>query len=257
MVQLQLYPLGHVGRTGIDGAGGAGIVEHFKRDDLQFVFHAGMREGHIIRGLNVGVADIGVGHAERDEDALANVVIPRSAGHRWDDLPGGHVEKIVVGVMAAKTGRGFHEAQLVDNFVAIVGSVGPEEQIALAEPHAASMREQVADGHFVRDVGIVHDETGEALIDGIVPGKLAFVDQGGEGGGGEGFGVGADAEQGEFIDERAIPQFADSVAFGDQDLTVFYDGDGHAGNVKGLHGRGDVGVEIGGRGLCPHKRHRD
>ena len=235
-VQLQLYPLGHVGGAGIDGAGRAGVVEYFEGDDLQFALQTRMRKSYVVAGLDVGVGDVGMGHAQRCKNSLANVVVPGGAGHGGDDLSGGHIEKIVVGVVAAETGGGLHEAQLVDDFFARVSRVRPEQQIAFAESHAAAMREQIADGHFVRDIRVVHHEAGEALVDGIVPGELAFIDQCGERGGSECFGVGADAEQGEFVDRRGIAEFAHAVSFGDDDLAVFHDGDGHAGDVEGFHG---------------------
>jgi len=50
-IQLQLYPLGHVGGAGIDGAGGAGVVEQFEMDDLQFALHARMGKATLSLGL--------------------------------------------------------------------------------------------------------------------------------------------------------------------------------------------------------------
>src|ERR1035441_2459331 len=158
-----------------------------------------MGKGDVICGLDVDVGDVGVVHAERRENALTNVIVPGSASDSEDDLSGSHVEQIVVGVVTAETGGGLHEAQFVDNFFARVGGVRPEEQIAFPESHAAAMREQVADGHFVRDVGVVHDEAGETLVNGIVPGKLAFIDQRGEGSGGGSFCVVGDNENGEVV----------------------------------------------------------
>ncbi len=141
-------------------------------------------------------------------------------------------------------------------FLTRIGRVWPEQEIAFAQAHAAAVREQVADGHLVGDVWVVHDEAGETLVDGIVPGELTFIDQRGERGSRECFRVRADAEHGEFIDGGRIAQFADAVAFGDEDLAVFHDGNGHAGDVESLHRGNDVGVEIGGGSvgggrLCP------
>ncbi len=39
---------------------------------------------------------------------------------------------------------------------------------------------------FVRNIRVIHHETGQALVDGIVPGELSCVDQAGQRGGGEG-----------------------------------------------------------------------
>src|SRR6202140_5356312 len=120
-IQLQLYPLRHVCGTGINGACRPGVVEVFEGKNLQFALDARVRVGTILAGLDIGVGDVGVVHAERREDVLANIVIPGSAGHRGDDLSSSHVEQIVIGIVAAVTGGGLHETQPVDDFFARVG----------------------------------------------------------------------------------------------------------------------------------------
>jgi hypothetical protein len=82
------------------------------------------------------------------------------------------------------------------------------------------------------------------------PRRAAFIHQGGEGGGGECFGVRADAKHGEFVNPSGVTQLAHAVALGYNDLAVFYDGHGHAGDVEGFHRRGDVSVEVGWRRGC-------
>jgi hypothetical protein len=94
----------------------------------------------------------------------------------------------------------------------------------------------------VRDIGVVHNEAGQSLVDGIVPGELAFIDQRGQRGGCESLSVRTDAEQREFVDWRGIAEFAHSITFGDDDLAVFHDRYRHAGDVESFHGRGDIGV---------------
>ena len=71
--------------------------------------------------------------------------------------------------MAAKAGLRFHEPQLVNDVVAGVRGMRPEQQISLAQSHATAMREQVADRHLVRNIGIVHDKTRKPLINAVVP----------------------------------------------------------------------------------------
>src|ERR1035437_8908697 len=95
-----------------------------------------MGKGDVICGLDVGVGDVGVVHAERRENPLANVIVPGSASDSGDDLSGGHVEQIVVGVVTAETGGGLHEAQFVDNFFARVGGGRAEEQTPFPESNA-------------------------------------------------------------------------------------------------------------------------
>src|ERR1700689_1999952 len=99
-------------------------------DDLQFAIDARVRGGVVVAGFEGGGADVGVVHAERGEDVLRDVVVPGGSGDGGNDLAGRHVEQVVVGVVAAKTGGGLHEAKLVDDFFARVGGLRPEEEIA-------------------------------------------------------------------------------------------------------------------------------
>ena len=96
---------------------------------------------------------------------------------------------------AAEAGSGLHEAQLVNNIVPGVSSVREEQEVALAQPHAATMCEKIADRHFARDVGIIHLEGGQTLVNAIIPGDVARVDQRRERRRRKGFGVGSDAKE--------------------------------------------------------------
>jgi len=125
--------------------------------------------------------------------------------------------------------------------------VGPKEEIAFAESHAAAMREQIANSHFVGDIRVVHLKAREALVDGIVPGDFAFVDERGESAGGESLGIGADSEQCIFFDGSGVAEFAKAVAFGEKDFAVLDDGNGEAGDLESFQDARDVGVEVGGR----------
>src|ERR1022692_1900284 len=102
-------------------------------------------------------------HGQRRKDMPANIVIPRYSGDSRNDLTGCHVEQIVVGVMAAETRRRLHATQLVNNFVASVGRVRPKEQISFAQTHATAVSQQIADGHLMRDVWVIHHESRKAL----------------------------------------------------------------------------------------------
>src|SRR5712664_4139021 len=134
-----------------------------------------MREGVIVAGLEDGIAEISGVHAEGKKNCFADVVFPGFAGDRRNDLTGGDVQEIVVGEAAAKAGSRLHEAQAVDDVVASEGGVRPEEEIAFAESHAAAMREEIANSHFVGDIRVVHLKAREALVDGIVPGDFSSV----------------------------------------------------------------------------------
>src|ERR1051326_4526543 len=112
----------------------------------------------VVARFEFGIADIGMVHRQRSENVLANVIVPGSAGYGGNDLSGGHIKQIVVSVVAAETRLRLHKSQLVNHVLARIRSVRPEQKIALAQSHAAAMREQIADSHLVRDVGVVHDE---------------------------------------------------------------------------------------------------
>jgi len=124
----------------------------------------------------------------------------------------------------------------------------PEQQIALAQSHAAAMGQQIADGHLMRDVRVVHHEAGKALVDRIVPGELARIYQTRQRGGGERFRVGSDREHGLRIHRRRVTQLADTVAFCEHDLSVFHDGHCHPRNIEGVHRIGNVGIQSGWSG---------
>jgi len=110
----------------------------------------------------------------------------------------------------------------------------------------------------VGDIRVVHLEAGKALVDGIVPGNYVGVDEGGESGGGEGFGVGANAEEGVFVNTRGSAEFANAIAFGHDGLAVFDDSDRKAGNIESFQSASDVGVEVGRRaGLRLNRRTKD
>src|SRR5579864_2105691 len=96
----------------------------------------------------------------------------------------------------------------------------------------------------MRDVGVVHHETGQALVNRIVPGKLASIYERGKGGGGKGFGVRSDPEHGVLIHGGGIAKLAHTVALGDDDLPVFHYGQTDSGNLERFHGAGDVGIKV-------------
>ena len=108
------------------------------------------------------------------------------------------------------------------------------------------MGERVTDLDLAGNPRVVHFESGQMLDDGIIPRNFLFVDEDAEGCGGESLGVGGDAEERAVVDGSGIAEFADSVALGDDDFSILDDGEGHAGNVEGLHGALHPSVEISG-----------
>ena len=132
--------------------------------------------------------------------------------------------------------------------------MGPEQKVAFAKSHTTAMGQQIANGHFVRDVGIVHLKTGQALINGIIPGEFALVDERSKSRGSEGFGVRADAEKRIFIDGHGLAQLADSIASGEYDLSIFDDAERDARNVESLQCARNVGVEVRRRSILRARR---
>lgn len=203
-----------------------------------------MGKGVIVAGFEGSVTETSGVHAQREQDFFADVVFPGFAGDGGDDLAGSDVHEIVICEVATETGRGLHESEAVDDVVASEGGVGPKQKITFAESHAAAMREEIANGHFVGDVRVVHLEPGEALIDGVVPGNFVVVDQRSQSSGGERFGVGANAEERIFVHGSGRSQLSDAVAFDEDGLAVFDDGYGQTGNVKRLKSASGIGIEV-------------
>ena len=132
--------------------------------------------------------------------------------------------------------------------------VRPEQQIPFAQPHPAAVGQKIANGHLMRNIRVVHHEAGKTLVHRIVPGELARIYQPSQSSGGECFCVRADAEHGVLVDRRGIAQLAHAVAFGEDDLAVFHNGNGHSRDLEGPHGIGDVGIQISrGRSLGPER----
>src|SRR5579862_2370094 len=113
------------------------------------------------------------------------------------------------------------------------------------------MRQQVADGHFVRNVRIVHLETGEPFVNAVVPRKFSVINEGGERGGSECLGVGADTKQSVFIHERGLTHFANAVAFCQNHLSVFDNANRKTRNVERFEYTRHVSIEIGRRRALP------
>jgi hypothetical protein len=149
VIQLQLNPLGHFRHRGIDGAGGSGIVQIFKGNDLQLAVNLLVRKRVIVTRLENGVAGIGGFHAQRQENLLAHVVIPAFAADRCHHLACGQKHQIVVGESGAEAGSRLQVAQAIDDFFARKCGVRPEHQVAFAQPEAAAVAQQVADLHFL------------------------------------------------------------------------------------------------------------
>jgi hypothetical protein len=106
--------------------------------------------------------------------------------------------------------------------------------VASAQTEPAAVTQQIADAHLARDVGVAERELRQAVHHAVVPGKLAFVHQHGQRRGGEGLGVGGNAEQRVPRHRIGFPGLAHAIALAEHHLAVFDHRYGHARNVEFL-----------------------
>ena len=245
LAEMDEHPAGHVLGAGDDAAGRVHVVVLVDGDRRGALLQHGVRDGHVPPGERRVVARPARGHAGALEDALRDEVLPGHAAHGLDDLARGDVEHVVVGVGGAEARRRPDEAKAADDLAPAVGRFRPEQEVARAEPEAAPVDEEVADGHLARHVRVPHLEPGEVARDRAVPLELALLDEEAQGRGREDLGVGGDAEERLRVDRRRLAELADAVALGQDDLAVLDHGDGHARDLEGLHDLGHVGVEAG------------
>ena len=180
--------------------------------------------------LRVGVGR--VVHSERTEDVIVDVLLPRLAADFLDQLAGGHVEDVVVGIAAAEAGRGLQIADAAHRLLARKRAVREEQQVALAEAEAAAVNEQVADRHLARDPRIPHAEIRHVVDDLVVPLDLAFVDQRRERSVGEGLAGRSGEEDRVGIDRLVGRDVAHAPALRQRHLAILDDGDGDARHAE-------------------------
>ena len=205
-------------------------------------------------------------HAQGREQALADEGFPGLAAHLGHDLAGHDVEDVVVGVAAAEARRRLQEADLLDDLAAREGRGRKVQEVAFAQAQPAAVGEQIADGHLLRDVGVVHPERREMTGDGIVPPELAVFDEQAQGGRGERLGVGGDGEEGIAVDGSGGALATHAVALGQHHAAVLHHRHRDAGDLELPPRALDVGVDRGqgrghGRGRRPgrdrgHEQHR-
>jgi hypothetical protein len=234
---LKQHPLRHVRRAGVDGARRPYVVEIFEGNHLQLTVNPRVRKRVIIPGLEGFACRVGIVHAQWQENIPLNEFIPGNSRDRGNDLACRHVEQIVIGVFTAKTGRRPHEAQLVDDFVAGVSGFRPEQQIPFAQSHSATVGQKIANGHLVRDIRVIHHETGQTLINGIFPRELARIHQHRQGGGSKCFGVRSDAEHGVFVDRCGIAELSHAETLVHENLSILHNGGRNVGGKIGWRRR--------------------
>lgn len=166
------HPFRHIGNAGIDGARGRDVIDLRGWDRLQLAFHFRVGSREIIAGMKVGNAGGAVRHTHGCKDSLPDEILPLLSGDCGNYLAGHHIEQIVVGVLAAKAGLRLDVAELGDDIVARVIGWREEKQVARSESESAAMRQQIADGHLMRYIRVVHLEAGQTVHHAIVPGEF-------------------------------------------------------------------------------------
>ena len=135
-----------------------------------------VRIGAIGVGKAVRVVGRRIGHTRRLQHVIADIILPSLPGHRFDQLPGNHVEDVVIGEAAAEAGLGLQEADAAHRLGTRQVAARHEQQVALPQPQPAAMRQQIADRHLAGDPVIVHLKAGEAIDHLVVPADPAGID---------------------------------------------------------------------------------
>lgn len=196
------------------------------------------------------VAD-GGRHAERLEDARAHEVFPWLPADLGHQFAGHDVQDVVVGIAAAKAGGRLDVPQGAHDVRATARRARNEQQVARPQAEAATVQQQVGDGHLARDPGVVHAEIRQAVGHLVVPRQLAVVDQDGEGRRGHRLAGGSGREDRVRIHRLGAAQPPHAIAFRMHDPAVLDDRDRHPRHVARTHGLLDPCVES-----CGHLRMR-
>ncbi len=229
----------HVERGTGEAAGGPAADEF---EALRLAGCEGVAFGHVrLQRGGKGLAEAGLFHAEGREDVFFDVVFQFFAGDALHDVAGERGG--VVGVSGSGAGREQRSRLAVLQVVFEGGQV------------FGAADEQVLDGFFV-SAGVRHDvahgEAGgdaevEVLIHVLVEVDFALLDLLHDAGPDEELGDGAGAEEGEGgVDRFFVGDIGIAVAFGEEDVAVFDDGDGETGKVLAGELEGNDAVEEGG-----------
>ncbi len=222
MPQLHDHPLRQIRHTGIDRTRRRVVVMVRLRERHQLAVSHGVRRRHVGRGHQFRRARVGMGHSERREDPLPHELLPALAGDPRDHLPRHQVEQVVVRIPAAEARCRPQVADVPDDFVAREIGSGPEHQVARAQSEPAAMHQQVADGHLVSHIGVVHLELGHVVDHPVVPTDLPLVHQHRERRRGERLGIRRNAEQRFRRHRRRLPQLANPIALRQHDAAVLH-----------------------------------
>ena len=148
------------------------------------------------RGGRRHVADAeGCGvHAERLTNSSVDEILPRLAGGALEDLVGDEIHRIAVDVSGAQVGLRLEVVDPPEDFLR--GEIGRAVEQLIASRQARAMGKRSRMVMCDSKIGIAELEFGQMFDDGVVPLKLAVVDQQGKAGSGERFGTGCDVKGG-------------------------------------------------------------
>ncbi len=243
-VELDHHPLREIRDICVDAAGRSRGIDGINRHDLNAsigspaVWGSGVRtDGH---GFNTGFC---LGHTERVENLMLDKVFPTLACDCGEDLTGGDVHHIVIGVRGTKPRDELGGANAAYDLVTRIVRVKPE-QVTGTETEAAAVCQHVADREFARDIRIRKRKIRDELRHAIVPLQLSLVHQDREACGGKCFGIRGDLEKRVRVDRCGIAEPLDTIAFGEDDLTVLHNGDGQTRCIELLERMCDVCIEI-------------
>src|SRR5262249_5332930 len=135
-----------------------------------------MRSSEIAARLQCKDARIAVLHSQRREQPLLDKVIPALAGDSLNNLTRCKEHYVLVTESGPKSERRFEKADPADHFIAVIGRVIPD-QVSAKGLKSAAVRNQIANCHLARDVGVIHLKPGEVPGDRVVPSEFTFVDQ--------------------------------------------------------------------------------
>ena len=150
--QLEADPLRHVVHARVDRAGGGDVVDVPIGNAPHRPVALEMRLRHVGHGSQLAHRRPRRAHPERGEEARLHCVVPAAPVHRRDHLPRGEEHLVLVLPRRTEGGAGLAIAQAPQDLLARVRRPVPD---GVGRRQPAAVRDQVADGEFARDVGIV------------------------------------------------------------------------------------------------------
>ena len=243
--QLQLHPLRVVGDAGVHRAGRAqqGVVAQGHGHQRSCGASHGVADGVVAVARHVQRRQVGPLHAQRCEQARAGEGFPGLPADAFDGQPGQHHHQ--VGVLVAGAQRRVHLEKRHPRDQAFTRQpqvVVPKQVVAR---QAGAVAQHVAQADRAVFLATGQPQVRDVGAGGRVPGQLAFVDQHGHRGCGEGLGGGAAAEQRVGGNGQRLRHVAHAETLQVDDLAVFHQGHREARHAPGGALRVQPGVQPG------------